>query len=322
MAGIFLLFLLIGKPAAAGMNEPYRKVALSFSDQLALLRERGLEIEDPERALADLARIGYYRLSGYWLPFKQDDERLDGSFGSAVALYEFDRQLRLLVLDAIERVEVTLRTQIGYVIGHKSGPFGYEDARLFRDDFGDSSGRHSHDRWLQRLGEETERSQEVFVTAYRRKYDRSSHLQIWMATEVMSLGTLSRIYGALLAHEQRQVAQYFGIHFSILHNWLHVFSAARNITAHHGRLWNRDLSIQPKLPRREHDFSDVYIPNQRRSYVLLVMLRHVTQSIDGQEQRWARLVVKHLHQWDHHPHWQQAMGLPAHWHDHVWWEDF
>ncbi len=42
----------------------------SFVDQLTLLKNRGLECDDETAALDYLERIGYYRLSGYWYPFR------------------------------------------------------------------------------------------------------------------------------------------------------------------------------------------------------------------------------------------------------------
>jgi len=89
----------------------YLKAALSFPDQLAQLQQRGLHVTDPDRALHWLRRVSYYRLSAYFLPFKNGESFRPGTeFNDVAGLYIFDRKLRLLVLDAIERIEVALRT--------------------------------------------------------------------------------------------------------------------------------------------------------------------------------------------------------------------
>lgn len=294
------------------MSGPYRKPALSFAQQIAQLRQRGLVIADEARAEEHLQQIGYYRLSGYWLPFKQADDSLQGTFDDAVRLYEFDRRLRLLILDAIERVEVQLRTALAYGLGKRFGAFAHEHPGNFRTDFGDAYLRVTHADWLLRLREETERSHEQFVIAYRQKYDDYQRLPVWMATEIMSFGSLSRLYGALLPDQQRAIAQPWGLHFSVLHNWLHVLSTVRNTAAHHARLWNRDLSIQPKLPHGIPAFADTVVPNRRRSYVVVLMLRHLTRPARLADD-WAREAIALLHTWDGQPRWQSAMGLPATW---------
>jgi abortive infection bacteriophage resistance protein len=93
-----------------------------------VLKSRGLGVSDDARAVAYLERIGYYRLSGYWYPFRiragtgpasviGDNFRAGTEFGHVVDLYVFDKKLRLLMLDAIERVEIALRTSIAQILG-------------------------------------------------------------------------------------------------------------------------------------------------------------------------------------------------------------
>ncbi|WP_416379083.1 Abi family protein [Altererythrobacter sp. H2] len=96
----------------------------SFADQLQILKDRGLTVGDDTRAIGYLEKIGYYCLSGYWYPFRapkaqpvglvfREDHFLPGStFEDAVALYAFDRKLRLLALDALERIERAIRVDV------------------------------------------------------------------------------------------------------------------------------------------------------------------------------------------------------------------
>jgi len=119
--------------------KPFSKPYLTVPAQIALLKARGLTITDDCRATAALERIGYYRLSGYWYPLRtstitnpsgarivQDDFRPGTEFGQIVDLYVFDKKLRLLTLDAIERVEVVLRTDIALLLGQYS-PVAHRD---------------------------------------------------------------------------------------------------------------------------------------------------------------------------------------------------
>lgn len=108
----------------------YTKPWLTYENQANLLQKRGL-IFDRTELIMRLSEVGYYRLSGYWYVFKQDPNSDDESFieGAVFSdiwdLYTFDRRLRLNVLDAIERVEVYMRSQLAYRLAGVSGPFGF-----------------------------------------------------------------------------------------------------------------------------------------------------------------------------------------------------
>ena len=125
---------------------PYSKPYLSVARQVELLRGRGMQISDTAKAESCLHRIGYYRLSGYAYPFRHREliQNADGSqgerifenfrpntdFSTVMELYVFDKRLRLLFLDAIERIEVALRVEIALLLG-KYGAFSYRDGAFF-----------------------------------------------------------------------------------------------------------------------------------------------------------------------------------------------
>lgn len=253
----------------------YTKPALTFADQLALLKGRGMTIGDPDAACRLLAQVSYYRLSGYWHPFKKSDDSFEpgATFERAVQLYEFDRRLRLCVLDGIERVEVVARTAVTYALSHAHGAFAHTLAAAFQPDF-------EHAEWLKALDEEVTKSKEgiAFLAHFERKYVGFPRIPIWMATEVLMFGPLSRLCKkGLLPPQIAEVAAYLGLHPTLLASWLHALSTARNICAHHGRLWNRHMGISPKLPKTDA-WADVH---RARVYATLLMLRKLTAAIDG-----------------------------------------
>jgi abortive infection bacteriophage resistance protein len=113
------------------------KPAKSFDEQLELLISRGMQVRDREKALNHLSHINYYRLEAYWLPYEvsrathQFADNTD--LNTILSHYLFDREFRLLLLDAIERIEVSFRTQWAYHISHSYGPHGYlENSRGLR----------------------------------------------------------------------------------------------------------------------------------------------------------------------------------------------
>lgn len=104
----------------------YTKQAVSIPDQIALLRERGLVIGDEAAAIRHLSTISYYRLAGYLLPLQSDKHlhvyKPGSRFETALELYRFDQKLRVLAFDVIERIEVSIRTQLIYVMSMNHSP--------------------------------------------------------------------------------------------------------------------------------------------------------------------------------------------------------
>ena len=235
----------------------YCKPWLSFEQQADLLiSERGLQA-DHDDLVKHLADIGYYRLSGYWYIFKRNpkgdasgekDERfIEGtSFERIWNLYLFDRQFRLVVLDAIERVEIYFRTQVAYELADKTGVFGFLDRRnLPRLD------SEAYDEFIERCTEELERSREPFAIHFKEAYgDRHDLPPYWILVNLMDFGTMMRLYNGAPSDVRCKLASDFGVSSRVLKSWLVAINTTRNICAHHGRLWNRGIGTRPIIPKR------------------------------------------------------------------------
>jgi abortive infection bacteriophage resistance protein len=281
---------------------------------VALLKQRGLTVTDDAEAADLLERMSYYRLSAYWHPFKRSDDTFDpaGSLNEAIRLYEFDRRLRLLVLDAIERFEVHLRTLIAYEIAHRGGPFAHEDPAAFQPNFG-------HQQWVADLHKEASRANEKFTDHYKSKYRDFPVLPIWMATEVMSIGCLSMLYRGIRPPVRQAVAVRFGVHDNVLESWAHVLTIVRNICAHHGRLWNRQLGIKPRMPY-EPKWVAIEEKSRGRLFGVLLILREVTSHHDAAAPRWAADVERLIDEMVDSPRWMGSMGIPKAWRTHPVWK--
>lgn len=206
----------------------------------------------PDHALAShcLQHISYYRLRAYWLPFEEASPepgdhkfRANVSFDDVLSLYIFDRRLRLLVMDAVERVEVSLRGSWAHHLAMKYGPHGYLDPSLYR----------RTDRFAQaftQLIDDLRRSKDTFIVHYKNKYDDPEHPPIWMTAEVISLGQLSMWLSNLKHRPDRQaVAKPFGLDEMIFVSLAHHLTYVRNICAHHGRLWNKQITVKMTVPK-------------------------------------------------------------------------
>lgn len=289
----------------------YIKPPLTFEEQANLLINRGLEVANPESLLIHLNNVSYYRLSAYWYPYRQLDDTLKSgtTFEMIWRRYTFDRQLRLLVMDAIERVEIAFRTQLTNIFTLKYGAFGHlNPANLPK--IGSA-------RWndlIQKIRDEALHSQERFVEHYRQKYKEEADLPLWMAVELMTFGMLFTFFRGTESAIKRKVAAIYGISAEVLDSWLHCLNQIRNICAHHGRLWNRALGIKPAIPRlNKHPewHRPVEVGNERL-FAVLTLLRYLIAHTAPMS-RWPVRVKKLLADYSDIP--LAPMGYPRDWKD-------
>lgn len=191
----------------------YTKQPLTFEQQADLLISRGLQA-DRDFLVSHLKSVYYYRITSYLYPFKMKGEKFipGTSFEIVWRRYTFDRWLRVLIMDAIERVEISVRTQVGYHFSHAKGPFGYTDGlnlpKLSQEEHGDL---------LNRLMEETDRSKEILVERFKNKHgDVHTHLPIWIALEVMSFGILLTLFRGVEPKIKQKIAVEYGIPDKVL----------------------------------------------------------------------------------------------------------
>lgn len=298
----------------------YAKPWLSIDDQIDRLASRGLEIADRESARELLQLVGYYRLTGYLYPFRVSEEYLDhdhrprlrvlSEYRCGTALKDvsrvitFDRELRLLVLEAVEILEVALRTRLGHVLGRR-GAFAHEDPSLFvgsftsrRTDPKTGAARGSRwDEWAGRVNARTDSSDEAFVAHFRSKYD--GRMPIWALTEVLELGHLSRLYAGLRNDVATEIAHEFQVPTKrLMESWIATINYVRNIAAHQARLFNRKLVTAPKRPRRAEvpllaHLSEETAPKEFGVYSALAVMAYLLKAIAPREE-WHVRVAAHL----------------------------
>jgi abortive infection bacteriophage resistance protein len=310
---------------------PYVKPYLTVEDQLSLLSGRGMIMPaDFDQAVNWLRRIGYYRLSGYWYPFRErDGEKVLETFrgGTELAhafnLYVFDKRLRLLMLDAIERVEVGFRVEIALLIG-KVDPWAHRSPQTFNRYFNEvvdpttSGTRHAD--WLSRLDELCGRSREDFAKHFRAKY--SGHFPIWIAVELWDFGTLSNLINGLHDKHVQPLAERYGLpRRTMLVSWIRCLNFVRNVCAHHGRLWNRPLIDQPAPPRKDEiPLLQHWLPHEKinsRLYAAASILQYFLRSMSPQS-AWGNRLHALIDEFPGGPG-LRSCGFPSDWHSQDLW---
>lgn len=264
-------------------KKTYNKAPLSFQEQINRLKSRGLNFEDEPKAIEYLKEISYYRLSAYFLPYQMVKDTFNNgvSFKQIIKTYAFDRELRLLVFDCIERIEVAIRTQFIYQMAVKYNDAHWHDNQSYFitpyynkigkkvDPFNDFQGIMSRAK--------TARRPEVFIKHYLDNYGSPSNPPAWMSFELLTMGDLSHLYKGLRNKaDKKMIANFFEVHPTVFTSWLHTLTYVRNICAHHSRLWNKDLAIEPeKLLKPVGPWLSKPFENNKRVFYFISVLRYM-----------------------------------------------
>jgi abortive infection bacteriophage resistance protein len=115
----------------------FQKPPLNHQQHIELLKNRDLIITDKALAEHYLEYVGYYRLSVFFRSFYTQTNYPNHNFKTGtrfvdvVNLYEFDTELRSILLSGIERIEVAARAIINNIMAEKYGSHWYLEQKLF-----------------------------------------------------------------------------------------------------------------------------------------------------------------------------------------------
>ncbi len=232
----------------------YLKPHLSIQQQVALLTQRGLE-GDASLLAIRLKNVGYYRFSTYLHPFRV--RNLQGDIGNNYVPgttldkvwdhYLFDRKLRFLMMDAIERIEVALRSRIAYHHTANKSPFDYASPAYFPNWKGYiqslervriQKNKHGH---IVPSGKD---SVDHFFITYG---DKHAYLSLWMAVGEMEFGTIVYFYSHSDKNIRKAIAREWSTDTGTLFTWLTSLRVLRNDCAHHARIWNKTFLTVPRM---------------------------------------------------------------------------
>ncbi|MBS0358268.1 MAG: Abi family protein [Proteobacteria bacterium] len=256
----------------------FEKVVLTVRDQLYLLKSRNLIIHNDSEVELCLSTIGYYRLTSYFKLFLLDHKNSDDGFKQNIQfldvlqLYVFDRELRLLVTDALERIEVALRTAISNIMSVKYDTHWYMNQDLFLSQM-------QHNIFLNEISDHLKRTKEDFIQKYYDTYYSPEYPPSWMVIECLSFGTISKIYSNLKDRSARkQIADVFGQYSEIVKSWMKSLTYTRNLCAHHSRLWNRFFINKPKGVHVKYMHSSNASPFSMQAYMIIKLLNKISPS--------------------------------------------
>lgn len=228
----------------------YKKIPFTVSEHIELLKSRKLTIPKEERAAKYLSNVGYFRLSGYMYHLQKNDGSHqfndNTQFNDIIIHYNFDKKLRALVLEYLERIEVALRAKLTDIYSNNYGFYWYIDINLYED----KSVFHLINK---EISDNFVEPQERFLKSFKNKYTSEILPPSNMAVEILSLGKLARLYKGLKNNQEKMsIANDFGLPSTVLSSWFIYLNNVRNVCAHHSRLWNRRITAnRPTIPSRK-----------------------------------------------------------------------
>ena len=328
----------------------YGKPPIATAALVAKLQGQGLQINDVAAATRLLEHVTYFRFRGYLYPYMDftapappapRQYKAATTFEQVEQMYRFDEGLRRLVFDLLPCMEVALRSVLDSTMCHAAGHgFWYLQEEWFS-----KKARNNIDNAINKLGGDFRRSSEKFAVHYQDTYFNnwrgkySSHPPFWMICELSTLGQVKEFYASLDENGSGFIAASPGVpkstvldkmahkfgaaHYRELCTWVQVLRDVRNVCAHHGRLWNRNLMAPPgvtalvSVPFPAMSATNPQ-PNTNTIYAALVMTRVMHKRIglvDTIKAGLTSLLTAYPEAANH----LNAIGMPAGWDaDTVW----
>lgn len=230
------------------------KPATTYEQQYNLLINRGLICGSKREVISFLKENSYYRFTGYLkLYTKQScDDFIDGlTFDRMMKIYTFDSEMRSLINKLVAQIEVSVRTQLAYNLSNQLDPLCYKKKEYFIDyEFFKKTksiikvdiGKASSDPMV--------------------KHFDSTKVPFWVIIEIISLGTVSKLYANLKSRYKKLVSSgtYYSINYKYFENYLNVCTSLRNTCAHRGRLYGKRFTTSPRYTTKEKNaYGDINI---------------------------------------------------------------
>lgn len=299
------------------MSIRFDKTYTSPSAIVALLKERGLEIDNLQRAEHYIRNIGYYRLSAYMYPLLRipKGEHLfkpKSKFQDALNLYRFDKKLRLLLFNEIEKVEIALRSALANIVAEETDNiFWMTDASMFAN-------TEKFNRTMALIDKELKNSKEEFIVHFKEKYS-NPYPPAWILVEILPLGVVTRIYENLADNALRKkVAARFSLPVPVFISWITVITLTRNTCCHHARVWNKENPITPMIAKKpSRPWVSASISPNRTFFDICIIKWFIDLVSPGNDMKGhlQRLLV------DFPMIDTKAMGFPADWLDEPLWKE-
>jgi abortive infection bacteriophage resistance protein len=299
------------------MKIAYSKICTLPQDLVPLLKSRGLSVPNEQKAISYLTNIGYFRLSAYFYPLLKEPKtghlyKTGATFDMALDMYRFDRKLRILLFNEIEKIEVAIRSAMNNLISDGLGDvFWMTNPKYFRN-------TAIFSKTLTLIRAETAKTKEDFIIHFKSKYS-NAYPPAWMIAEIIPLGVLGNLYNNLTDKTLlKKIAHQFGLPLPVFSSWIVLLINLRNLCGHHARLWNREIPFAShRLNNPVYGWINPATTDMKRVYFRICIVRYLlfTVSPHNRFTQKLKLLLAAYPTVD-----IRAMGFPADWHGEPLWQ--
>jgi len=230
----------------------------TLENQIRILKAKGLVIQNPSVAKKWLSQCNYYNLiNGYkelFLDYKRINEdphhhevfKPNTTIEELKALYDFDRELRILTLKYLFIIERKFKSNLAYYFEqfHKS-PNAYLYAEYY-----DQTRTKNVNRTIIILKKEYNRASRT-ETSHKHYIKSIEHVPLWVFINFISFGTCSKMYKNMNPKEQTLISKSLASinDPSMFATFMEYLTNIRNICAHDERLYCYICFMRPpELP--------------------------------------------------------------------------
>lgn len=257
----------------------------TIDEQISILQARGLSIPDPDAAKAFLHRNNYYRVSGYSLTLRNHDVFAPtATFQNVVDIYEFDHDLRHILLKYIELIEITVKSIYSYEFTKIYGSTGHLNASNFTDPA-------IHADIMRKA--EIQKTSRLAHEAYLKHFvnELQQDIPLWAFVDLLTISNISFLYKISPSSVKTAVAESMGLNTKgaeLMDHFMHRMTIIRNLCAHGSRLYNRLFEQKPRLSRQERALL-ISLPNgtldNAHLYGFILIMRRLLKASEFSEMK-------------------------------------
>lgn len=277
------------------------KECKSYRQQLNLLRSRGMSIgkgTQGSRVIRILERENYYNIiNGYKDLFLavhgtatvQEMYKPGTTFDEVYALYNFDRNIRVIYLRYLLKVEHSFKTVISHEFSSKYGHKNYLRTENF--DNSTETNIRAAIKLIGDIQQEIARQMKNGHHVVIHYMTDHGYIPLWVLVNVLTFGKIEYFYNALKPVDKQQISRQFGLTPEVLYTFLDNLDIARNKCAHDERFF--DIKFKKAIHTRSiKRFSSLQLTRQpdgsylhgiNDAYSIAIMLSLLLSKTDVKE---------------------------------------
>ncbi len=247
------------------------KEYMSNEQLIDYLISKKVNVINKEEAIKKIEKYTYYSIvNSYKINFKDSNNNYlpNVSFDEIFALFEFDKNLKYIILKYTLEIETIIKTLMANQISKNYGLINY----LTIDNLDDNSQIETKEKLISKINEEINHNYNIHsaITHYKDKY---GYIPPFVLMKILTFGVTSRYYGLLKQKDRQKIAKYFKISDKLLKQILKNLTSIRNIAAHSDRLFCfRDkYTLSFKLIDKNYNLKD----NTTNLYMMIKALKLV-----------------------------------------------